>query len=75
MPPRRARDRRQVAVGGITDGRPSTFDGNYTRTLVSWLMPMPGTPFEELGEKQYDQLMEWTIGGHLAWCVFPIDNL
>lgn len=76
MSPRRvARDRDGNVVEGVSDGRRSTFDGNYTRTLTSWLIPFTGTAWEELDEDQYNQLMEWTVNGHLSWCVFPIDNL
>lgn len=73
---RGARDRRSVdAVEVEEDGRPTSFDGNHTNRIVSWLIPVPGQKFEGLDEEQILQLMRWTVAGHLAWVVFPIDNV
>jgi hypothetical protein len=69
----RARDGYVDAVE-VSDGRPG-FDGNRTDRLTSWLIPYPGNVFTPLDDTAFDQLMEWTVGGHLSWCVFPIDNV
>lgn len=69
-----ARDRFAVAPVEGALGR-DTFDGNHSNEIVSWLVPMPGRKWEDLDEDQLAQLMLWTEAGHLAWVVFPIDNL
>lgn len=65
--------------GAVRDRRKgrgrALIDGNETRRLTSWLVPFPGSVWEPLDEEQLDKLMEWTVEGHLSWCVFPIDNI
>lgn len=63
-------DRRVPVESG--DGA-STFDGNHTDRLVSWLVPFPGMGWSGVDDEQIETLMKWVVGGHLAWCVFPID--
>ena len=53
---------------------PETFDGNHSLRVVSWLIPYPGTGWMGISEDTLEQLMNWTIQGHLAWVVFPVDN-
>lgn len=72
---RGARDRRFSVDAVEVEGGRSPFDGNHTSDIVSWLIPFKGTRWEGLNEGQLEQLMDWTIAGHLAWVVFPIDNV
>ena len=57
------------------DGRPGSLDGNFTSDLLSWMLPPPGERWEELDDEDLARLMNWTLMGHLAWCVFPVDNV
>ena len=70
---RGARDRRFGSVeGGRASGAASTFDGNHTNDVYSWLIPnelWDPTDYESL-QQTIDILMERTIKGHLAWVLF-----
>lgn len=64
----RARDPRfRVAVEGASGA--AAFDGNHTNDVVSWLFANDKWEDGAVPE-MLDQLMEYTIHGHLAWVVF-----
>ena len=69
-----ARDRRfELSVeGGTASGAASTFDGNHTNDIWSWLFPNElFDPFDlEAFQRTLDILMERTANGHLAWVLF-----
>jgi len=68
MPP--ARDSREaLAVESSAIGAAAAFDGNYTNDLVSWLFPNEKWTAEAVPQ-MLEELMLYTMHGHLAWCVF-----
>lgn len=66
---RDARDAAPVAVEGDLGAR-STFDGNHTNALLTWLVPDERWT-EDTFPGNVEVLMEFTANGHLAWCLFP----
>jgi hypothetical protein len=80
VPPDGVRDRfgaraRKVAVEREGVLQPSTFDGNHSNAIISWIVPRQGHGWNGLTEDQLDTLMAWSVAGHLAWVVVPTDNL
>lgn len=74
MSQRRARDRSLVIAVEADVGR-SSFDGNHTNDVTSWLIAFENQVYVPLDDADYRNLMEWTMAGHLAWVVFTFDNL
>lgn len=73
---RGARDRRfGVSVEGVeASGAASSFDGNHTNDVLSFMFPnqyFTLTPEEFLESESFESLMERTMWGHLAWVFFP----
>lgn len=68
-----ARDRdSEVAVEVEPDGRLRSFDGNFTDDLDSWLLGPLGLD-ATTRPAEIAELMDWTLRGHLSWCVFLVD--
>lgn len=70
---RGARDRRSGSVeGGRASGAASTFDGNHTNDVYSWLFPNENFDVYDTDAflRTLDILMERTVAGHLAWVLF-----
>lgn len=66
----RARDSGPNVDAVEAQGGRSTFDGNHTDDLMSWLIIRGGK--KELDPRDLNELMLRTARGHLSWCVFLI---
>lgn len=61
--------RSAVEVEGAS-GAASSFDGNHTGDIVSWLF-FNDKWKDDMWPETQEQLMMHTAWGHLAWVVFP----
>ena len=61
--------RPRIAVEGDASGA-AAFDGNHSHSTVSWLFSNAQWS-EANAPEMFDQLMEYTKRGHLAWVCFP----
>ena len=68
MPP--ARDSEAFPVEGGASGAAAAFDGNHSRSILSWIIPGENWNDRSVADA-LDELMEWTVAGHLAWVIFP----
>jgi len=68
MSPRRYATRPAVERGA--SGAAALFDGNNTADIVSWMFWNDEWEVDKVPDL-VDQLMEYTVFGHMAWVVFP----
>lgn len=64
-----ARDGEEAPVPVERASGAAAFDGNHTNDLQAWLLANQDWD-PELVPVMLDQLMDWTLGGHLAWVAF-----
>lgn len=58
------------AVEGVASGAADPFDGNEQEMVVSWLFANRNWQ-DSAVPQMLDELMQYTIAGHLAWVCFP----
>lgn len=70
-----ARDEGARSVESVATGAADALDGNDTNEMLSWLVPTRGVVWDEPAvAAMLKRLMSWTVGGHLAWAVFPCNG-
>lgn len=60
----------EAAVEGVASGAADSFDGNEQDMVVSWLFANRNWQ-DSAVPTMLDELMQYTIHGHLAWVCFP----